>query len=403
MNVLSKEQVDTLRKNPLFAMSLSNKELFHSNFLAWILLDVDLTKICIKFREKLGINSKSKINDVDREKSNFDLLIHCEKNENEFVLIENKFKSVPSIEQLEKYTEKLKGKIDVITSGTGDERKVGINLENTNRILLAPNLMLKTFNKRLGLEETNTFHKGWSFVSFEAVIEALENDIKEERNSFKIELLENYISFCNTILLQINFDLDSRALPDEKIDKKSDLKTDVEIMKSIRLNDYYQKIWFQLLHQELVAKKTGLINKAIFEVGFTRAQGLITYRFYTKKKDLNKPEGSEYNPNNGWDDWVGVQIQGNQFRVMAIQAAYENNGKDLREKFDCILKKCFGDSVECRGKGTGINKGNLTASYSGKNASNDSVKAAYRYVKLNENISVDDLRDAINCALDAWK
>lgn len=95
--------VDDLKHNPIFAMSLGSKELFHSNFLEWLLTDETLKDKTKGLRHLLIGSSEQKNFHVYREKYNFDLLIaNGEETEDElknkeikYTVIENKFKSMP--------------------------------------------------------------------------------------------------------------------------------------------------------------------------------------------------------------------------------------------------------------------------------------------------------------------
>ncbi len=98
---------DNLNASPMYNLSLSSKELFHSNFLAWlgnnketrqffVAVIKELTKI------ELDFNGDWK---VEREDKNFDL---CIKKDNDYILvIENKVKSIPSKAQLDRYVGKI--------------------------------------------------------------------------------------------------------------------------------------------------------------------------------------------------------------------------------------------------------------------------------------------------------
>lgn len=94
---------EKLGKSPIFNMSLSSKELFHSNFIAW----------CLEaYPEKSGklLNKVFQIQDAEntditqlqREKKNIDLSF---KLGNTLVLIENKVKSIAYKEQLNRYAQ----------------------------------------------------------------------------------------------------------------------------------------------------------------------------------------------------------------------------------------------------------------------------------------------------------
>ena len=77
---------DKLKKSAMFNLSLASKELFHSNFLDW-LISVNKDGMSEVFSNLL--NDEVKIIDCDREKNNFDLYINCENDLT--IIIENKF------------------------------------------------------------------------------------------------------------------------------------------------------------------------------------------------------------------------------------------------------------------------------------------------------------------------
>ena len=81
--------INELSNNAMFAMSLTSKELFHSNIWSWMLRKYPNIFAPV-FYPKYDGNSKI---EVFREKYNFDLLI---KIDDKYIIIENKFKSVPN-------------------------------------------------------------------------------------------------------------------------------------------------------------------------------------------------------------------------------------------------------------------------------------------------------------------
>lgn len=113
----AKELCRKLSSSPIFAMSLGSKELFHTNFLAFI-LTYQLSK-SVASNLKVLLFGKD-FNDeifVFREKKNLDLVIvRMFSNENAkddvsdeilAVIIEAKMKSIPTFSQLEKYSQKI--------------------------------------------------------------------------------------------------------------------------------------------------------------------------------------------------------------------------------------------------------------------------------------------------------
>ena len=111
-----------LKTSPMFKLSLSSKELFHSNFLEW-LSNVNENAFKDLILKMAGIEKDKykwpEVWRVKREYNNFDLCVvaydqYSEDTENEKVdddedfrilfVIENKVKSIPYKEQLERYT-----------------------------------------------------------------------------------------------------------------------------------------------------------------------------------------------------------------------------------------------------------------------------------------------------------
>lgn len=108
------EHVEHLRKSPMFNLSLSSNELFHSNFLSWIWnCDPEAFKkiISLFVGKEFDIDrGPDKSIEVRREYKNFDLSIVERNGEEEgrvLFVLENKVKSVPYIEQIEEYIDKI--------------------------------------------------------------------------------------------------------------------------------------------------------------------------------------------------------------------------------------------------------------------------------------------------------
>ena len=120
-----RDELNALKKSVTFAMSLGAKELFHTNFLAFILESEDQSLQAIRNNLAnlfgIAIDKSTKIY-TWREKHNLDLVIIAidwknAADEQEGIVgigkasvcvIEAKLKSIPTLEQLEKYDSKLK-------------------------------------------------------------------------------------------------------------------------------------------------------------------------------------------------------------------------------------------------------------------------------------------------------
>ena len=117
------DAIKTLKDSPMFHLSLSSKELFHSNFLYWIWM---INTNCFKgiIEALLGESNLNWGNDwvVSREYKNFDLCVKDRSNEDLenddsqgsakkpkiYFVLENKVKSIPYKAQLDKYVKKVK-------------------------------------------------------------------------------------------------------------------------------------------------------------------------------------------------------------------------------------------------------------------------------------------------------
>lgn len=106
--------VSDLKASPMFNLSLSSKELFHSNFLAWLGNNKSTKQFFAGVINELvnDLNLQSTENwIVEREDKHFDLCIKDKDKDNYLLIIENKVKSLPRKAQLNDYISKdIKGK-----------------------------------------------------------------------------------------------------------------------------------------------------------------------------------------------------------------------------------------------------------------------------------------------------
>lgn len=100
------QSVNYLKDSPLFNLSLSSKELFHSNFLYWIwkISPSDFKDVMKSFGA--NTNQWPTNYEVRREYENFDLCV-LDANNNILLVLENKVKSIPYKKQLDEYEEKV--------------------------------------------------------------------------------------------------------------------------------------------------------------------------------------------------------------------------------------------------------------------------------------------------------
>lgn len=260
-----KANLKKLSRNPVFQMSLSAKELFHSNMLKMFLMQKDsggnkvFPDLKNLFPPKNGNLTDYEILDVLREKEKFDLvIIYARKSELEkfdksdlldfytindiktfvsdlqYVVIENKFKSVPDKKQLKEYSEKIKRKAKT-TEGIkifSYNKAVRLSAENTNCYLLAPNASLEIFFGE------NTRNLDWEGKSYEEYLGSLRECMKNSKTeSFFSQLVEKYCSFVETMLCIYESEVFTR------LDKKAFLSEEQEKeFKKHRIQDFYEKL-----------------------------------------------------------------------------------------------------------------------------------------------------------------
>lgn len=106
--------VTKLRKSPMFQLSLSSKELFHSNFLYWIwqvsptMFQYMISQLFMKAGRPIDHEEWPEYYEVHREYNNFDLCVISKNDESDKqgkvrLVVENKVKSIPRLSQLKEY------------------------------------------------------------------------------------------------------------------------------------------------------------------------------------------------------------------------------------------------------------------------------------------------------------
>lgn len=357
---MSNEQIQntikSLKENPVFAMSLGGKELFHSNFLAWLFLEGKSNQNIKKYfglaghdilevyREKFHMdlivvswkdNSKEKeeytklkqklrdhlsIMDQDSNAEETSETSNSEEKQNQgeftagevkelekhikFLVIENKFKSVPYWKQLDEYSTKIHKKESVFwINQEGKTNKVWFKLGKnpTSTILFAPKLLLDSFSKMLkkksSSEEFNKkkddVKKKWSRKSYEGYLKSLEIDLGEhDSESDEKRIVSLYHKMTSEILDNL---LGTKGECQKDIKKGLVLPngTTVGLLKSIRMHDIYTKVWYARTQTKFVYPEEYEMN-----TGYTNGTGLWEWKTLEENKFV-----------------VGVQVQHFFFRV----------------------------------------------------------------------------------------
>ncbi|MEG2254876.1 MAG: PD-(D/E)XK nuclease family protein [Vagococcus sp.] len=340
------DSISLLKESPLFQLSLSSRELFHSNFLYWLLTNYNEESTAL-FASYINTNSPLKIVSVSREEKNIDLTVTF-KNENKEevkLYIENKVKSIPYKEQLEKYVAKLKEGSFLLLS------------------LSKPNQEI--------LEDMK-----WSVMDYRELSQRLSSIKMNMKNNYHQSLMEDYIEFIS--LLQ---DLADNITNQEF--RVYDIYSGNSVMnqlKEIRVDDLFIK----LKHQEMVDKIRIQANKSIelgnlssdklvLQQAYTRGTGITDTRYWIKISD-KKQIG------------FAVQLQELSFKLMIETVGFtaEKIAQDLLKNnlwFD------FGLLTEAKINETDV----IYPTTKNKLFNKYGPNHLYKSMKIKKNCSVDDL------------
>ena len=170
--------IEYLKTSPMFNLSLSSKELFHSNFLYWIWkLNPNAFKCLIAELLNVSPDSLKWENEweVVREYNSFDLGVkYCDTESNNeetgarkirygdvLLVIENKVKSIPYKAQLKKY-------VDKVNELYGKRRKGDAG--NVRYILLTLPTHFPNAPKEISSEGKNYTIDNWEIVTYNKYI-----------------------------------------------------------------------------------------------------------------------------------------------------------------------------------------------------------------------------------------
>lgn len=259
--------VDNLKNNPIFQLSLSSKELFHSNFLAWLAEDDNtrcvFNKVMQTWLDDKNWEYKPNEMEVKREYNHFDFCV-CDKlsidgndvTGNVQVVLENKFKSIAYTDQLVDYKDRTKtlneegyknkykaeeannGKI--LPRGWRDE----VEHPNTKYILLT---LADNF-----LDKDEILSLGWKIVTYaeyakllRTIIGELKDDEIKGNKAFYVELIAQYCNFIEMFSEHIN-----ECLDNVKENNYWDILKNDDFT-AVRCNDIWQKVVMHKYAQEL--------------------------------------------------------------------------------------------------------------------------------------------------------
>lgn len=357
--------ISEINNNPMFRLSLGAKELFHSNFLAFLFEQSDLPNLQKSLLAKFDVyidedDVKNYEIETFRERNKFDLIVWVKpkkwKDEDDFlqnchiIFIENKFKSVPTQKQLNDYDEKICETIRNLK--THDEDEKYCNDEDKSQ---SPSKIIKRF-ARNNYDATNRIHKyllginepswlleqthpecddrysdiDWEFVSYSDILGILEEANKNiEKTSFLSEMINFYYSFTDSILKEFKncfknyFDGDKANQKFFYHDDK-----DKERLHSLRIKDLFEKYNISLLRNYL---ENALKDDFDFEENFFRSTGLLS--IWRKDQELD-PEINPEVTKMECKGKKGIQIQGEYIKKFIQYEKKDENKKNPRKDYE---------------------------------------------------------------------
>lgn len=304
--------IELLRQSPLFRLSLASRELFHSNFLAWLFGQRPdwvgrILGTAPEHRDWV-LGDKG----IRREERNLDLVIHLANGST--LIVENKVKSVPYAEQLERYEDEV--------------RKLEGIYPNPRYLLLT----LSPGDAPAG--------SAWPVLSYVEVAERLAQAATTLGEGYERHLVEDYAGFIRSLsALGITGD-------------KAPWIDDRPLLRELRIADLLQKRKASWLSRSLTARlasgnllappgtKSNALEPGQLLVydGLTNGNGLVG--FVMAIGDGPKLEGARALPRIG----MGVQLQGNQYRSFVQLLRPDRPNQETLADFERLCMDLFDDS-----------------------------------------------------------
>lgn len=293
--------VKTLQDSPLFQLSLTSKELFHSNFLYW--LSVTYQDLFKETFSKLDCNTAAWPDkwEVEREYKHLDLCVKGPgKRGKIYLVLENKVKSIPNQKQLNRYA------------------AIGNKAPTCDFVLLS----LATDFPDKDQIDANSDGKWivWNYGDLAAALDKALTSCGGNVRPFHKAILEDYIQMVrglDGLFGHLTVDDDSRYGYAED----EELREYINLLKQLRMEDVYEKVRASLLAGRLkqmlkdrfadrnIAIESGYKIEEIGESTEHRLAKIYVDSGYTNKQGIVEAK-VKIN-----DRYVlTIQIQGEQYR-----------------------------------------------------------------------------------------
>ena len=287
--------IKILENSLLYQMSLGSKELYHSNVWAW-LIEKDPAFISAFFKE-VDLFRLTNIR-VEREKHHRDIIItFLYDGRKEYFVIENKIKTLPTKEQLKRYTENLDGYClnRAVFTGIINPFNGDVEIENNNMKML------------------------WEFCSYAEISKRI-NEIAKKTNKLTQEQILQVNEYCQ--IIDAMYNVLFMGVEKNKGILKYENNTQLE---KIRLNHLAMKFkgfdFLSHLHDNLSVWGYWEDFKLDKHQSFNNGKVTIDIRY------SNRTEQSK--------QWLtlGVQIEEYQYRIMAEKNSSEYSCEDVYNEF----------------------------------------------------------------------
>lgn len=330
------ERIRNLEESPIYAMSLGSKELFHSNFWAWLMRrNKGFVRFFFNEIDDEKLSGKENFEYVKREEKNRDITIHTV--DGGIYVIENKIKSLPYVKQLAKYQIEAGrsfngGVLAALKDPNFDESveyKVIANKEEHNV------KVRKDENKYSFVIDGKLSDKVWRFLSYTDIVSEVKKNNMNFSNS-ETYIIDEYIKVTKEISDIIT----------QKIDGNENVFS-LECTELHDLKDIYKKYKMSHFNEYLRPKLANYSGLKIVQ-GYSNDANLSI--FYERKQE------------SGIRKRVGIQIEGKQYRRYAefldgdkriefdkykdrnwfvnIENGYLNYGQDIKRKTGMKRDRC---------------------------------------------------------------
>lgn len=339
------EITEKLNNSPLFNLSLSSKELFHSNFIDWL---------CNRYKDEMGslfseyIKNKSdnlSIIKCTRETKHNDLTIEYS---TEKLIVENKVKSLPIESQLIKIEEKHEGF----------------------------NFLLLTLIKP-EFENDN-----WNILYYNDFASKLEIEFSNLEEGYEKSMILDYIDFIKNLSELINKlykDFDESTLIINQ--------TELKCLKDIRIHDIYLKYKYNWIAMQIIEK-----NRYKFDNVFYMGDNLYKINSLSVNTVMVNGKG-----------WLGLNIPLNEnlgviIFIDGLRLGLGFYGDDVEKVKDIMNShgKLLYDEVRFEFSDI-VNEKKRTSKVYNKF---DKGKTLYRWRNINQDLKVIDVIDNISNFID---